>query len=57
MLQKDIKLNKSIYNINALIDIFMNLYDYSNIDCNKRIEINYMIYITILFFINSFIAI
>ena len=27
LLQKDIKLNKSIYNINALIDIFMNLYD------------------------------
>ena len=36
LLQKDIKLNKSIYNINALIDIFMNLYDNSNIDCNKK---------------------
>ena len=35
----------------------MNLYDNSNIDCNKGIEINYMIYITIFFFINSFIAI
>ena len=35
-LQKDIKLNKSIYNINALIDIFINLYDNSNIDCNKK---------------------
>ena len=36
LLQKDIKSNKSIYNINALIDIFMNLYDNSNIDCNKK---------------------
>ena len=36
LLQKDIKLNKIIYNINALIDIFMNLYDNSNIDCNKK---------------------
>ena len=36
LLQKDIKLNKSIYNINALIDIFMNLYDKSNMDCNKK---------------------
>ena len=38
LLQKDIKLNKSIHNINVLIDIFMNLYDNSNIDCNKKIE-------------------
>ena len=36
LLQKDIILNKSIYNINALIDIFMNLYDNSNTDCNKK---------------------
>ena len=36
LLQKDIKLNKSVYNINALINIFMNLYDNSNIDCNKK---------------------
>ena len=58
LLQKDIILNKIIYNINALIDIFMNLYDNSNTDCNKKkIEINYMIYITILFLINSFIVI
>ena len=36
----------------------MNLYDNSNIDCNKKkIEINYMIYIIILFLINSFIVI
>ena len=36
LLQKNIKFNKSIYNINALIDIFMNLYDNSNIDSNKK---------------------
>ena len=36
LLQKEIKLNKNIYNINVLIDIFMNLYDNSNIDCNKK---------------------
>ena len=34
LLQKDIKL--SISNISVLIDIFMNLYDNSNIDCNKK---------------------
>ena len=36
LLQKDIKLNENICNINVLIDIFMNLYDNSNIDCNKK---------------------
>ena len=36
LLQKDIKLNKNIRNINVLIDIFINLYDNSNIDCNKK---------------------
>ena len=36
LLQKNIKLNKSIYNISVLMDIFMNLYDNSNIDCNKK---------------------
>ena len=36
LLQKDVKLNKNIRNINVLIDIFMNLYDNSNIDCNKK---------------------
>ena len=35
LLQKDIKLNKNIRNINVLIDIFMNLHDNSNINCNK----------------------
>ena len=34
--QKNIKVNKNIYNINILINIFMNLYDNSNIDCNKK---------------------
>ena len=35
----------------------MNLYDNSNIDCNKKIEINYMICTIILFLITSFIVI
>ena len=33
---KNIKLNKNIYNISILINIFMNLYDNSGIDCNKK---------------------
>ena len=57
LLQKEIKLNKNIYNINVLIDIFINLYDKSNIDCYKKIKINYVIYIIILLLINSFIVI
>ena len=57
LLQKDIKLNKSIYSISALIDIFMSLYANSNIDCNRKMKINYMIYITILFLINSILVI
>ena len=36
LLQKEIKLNKNIRNINVLIDIFMNLYDNSNINFNKE---------------------
>ena len=36
LLQKDIKLNKNIRNINVLIDKFINLYYNSNIDCNKK---------------------
>ena len=36
LLQKNIKLNKNIYNISVLINIFINLYDNSNIDCNKK---------------------
>ena len=35
-LQKNIKLNKNIYNISILMNIFMNLYDNSGIDCNKK---------------------
>ena len=57
LLQKEIKLNKNIRNINVLIDIFTNLYDNSNIDCNKKIKINYMVCIIRLFLINSFIVI
>ena len=30
------KLNKNICNINVLIDIFINLYDNSDINCNKK---------------------
>ena len=36
LLQKNIKLNKNIYNINVLLNIFMNLYDSSGINCNKK---------------------
>ena len=36
LLKKNIKLIKNIYNINVLINIFMNLYDNSGIDCNKK---------------------
>ena len=48
------KLNKNICNINVLIDIFINLYDNSDINCNKK---NYTIYIIILFLINSIMVI
>ena len=36
LLQKSIKLNKNIYIISVLMKIFMNLYDNSGIDCNKK---------------------
>ena len=43
LLQKNIKLNKNIYNIklniNVLMKIFVNLYNNSGINCNKKIEI------------------
>ena len=39
LLQKNIKLNKNIYSISILMNIFMNLYDNSGIDCNKKIKI------------------
>ena len=57
LLQKNIKLNKNIYNISILMNIFLNLYDNSGIDCNKKNKIKYMICIIILFLINSFIVI
>ena len=57
LLQKNIKLNKNIYNISILMNIFMNLYDNSSIDCNKKNKIKYMICKIILFLINSFIVI
>ena len=56
-LQKNIELNKNIYNISILMNIFMNLYDNSSIDCNKKIIIKYMTCIIILFLINSFLVI
>ena len=57
LLQKNIKLNKNIHNISILMNIFMNLYDNSGIDCNKKIKIKYIICIIILFLINSLIVI
>ena len=36
LLQKNIKLNKNIYNISILMNIFMNLYDNSGINCDKK---------------------
>ena len=36
LLQKNIKLNKNLYSINVLMNIFMNLYNNSSIDCNKK---------------------
>ena len=56
LLQKNIKLNKNIYNISILMYIFINLYDNSGIDCNKKIKIKYMICIIILFLRNSFLV-
>ena len=54
LLKKNIKLIKNIYNINVLINIFMNLYDNSGIDCNKKNEnIIYDLYNNIVF--NKFI--
>ena len=57
LLQKEIKLNICNIRVLYILNIFINLYDNSNIDCNKKIKINYMIYIIILFLINSFIGI
>ena len=57
LLQKNIELNKSIYNISVLMNMFLNLYDNSGIDCNKKIKIKYMTCIIILFSINLLIII
>ena len=38
LLQKNIKLNKNIYNVNVLMNIFMNLYDNTGRNCNKQNE-------------------
>ena len=60
-IKKYIKLNKTIYNINVLMNIFMNLYDNSGIDCNKKnkninsfIVINIKIVLYLLFINRSF---
>ena len=42
---KNIKLNKNIYNISIIMNIFMNLYDNSGIDCNKKIKWYYIYYL------------
>ena len=34
----NIKLNKNIYNINVLMKIFINLYNNSGINCNKKTQ-------------------
>ena len=43
LLKKNIRLNKNIYNIKSnitvLMKIFINLYNKSGINCNKKIEI------------------
>ena len=57
LLKKNIKSNKSVSNINVLMNIFMNLYDKSGLIVIKKIKIKYMICIIILFLINSFIEI
>ena len=48
LLQKKVKSNKNICNINVLIDIFINLYDNSNINCNKKNKL-YHLYNNIIF--------
>ena len=54
LLQKNIKLNKNIYNISIFINIFMNLYDNSGIDCNEKNKtIIYDLYNNIVF--NKFV--
>ena len=50
---KNIKLNKNIYNISILMNIFMNLYDNSSIDCNKKKKKIYDLYNNIV--LNKFV--
>ena len=52
LLQKNIKFNKNIYNINVLMNIFMNLYDNSTIKCNTKNKKIYDLYNIVL---NKFI--
>ena len=48
LLQKIIKLNISNIHSHILINMFINLYDNSNIGCNEKVESKYMIYINIM---------
>ena len=48
LLQKVIKLNTIKIHSDILVNMFINLYDNSNIDCNEKIEKKYMIYIKIM---------
>ena len=48
---------KNICNVNTLIDIFMNLYYNSSIDCNGKNKNKLYIYIILFFVINSFMVI
>ena len=57
LLQKNIKLSKKIYNISVLIDIFINLYGNSNINCNKKNRNKLYDLYNNIFLIKSFIVI
>ena len=48
LLQKVTKLGISNINSHILVNMFTNLYDNSDIDCNKKLQIKYMIYINIM---------
>ena len=45
LLQKVFKLNTSNIHIDVFVNMFINLYDNSNIDCNEKVKVKYMIYI------------
>ena len=53
--EKIIKLYFNVWYIKFFY--LFSIYNNSNIDCNKKIKINHMIYIIILFLLNSFIVI